>query len=252
MQGKEIDLTKIVNYIWCKNMPTFALMEAKEYGIERTYTFEEYVPEIVISKNSNRIIGNGKVFYIPDYLFEKLFGNYIKSYTLHSKLFSEIKDDIKLVMETRSWFDLTHYMGLVAENEFAKSSYRKTFMSTLYSGFLIKTIPDGIFDNTIYEFKTVQDNTVLEKQLKIAQLQADLICYLFGYDYIEVEVMSFEDMRIENITRKADFRKAEEILEEVLYNYENNLIYEYMDDFRCRNCKWINKCRSEKNEKSYF
>lgn len=244
-QGKEINLTDLANYIWCKNKPVFALLNANTYGFESESIVEENYPRILLVKKSANIMEESGFtsFKILDSVFEKHLGTRDKFIDLYTKLFSEMKTDLQLCMNNSDWSRLTRLIGSLAEAEHSKGSYQKQFMSTVYDDFLIRAIPDAIFKDTVYEFKTVQESKTLEKQIAIAELQADLTAYLFGYNNIYVQVLDLEKFKISESRRKADFNRVEEVLEEIFYSYYNNSLYQYADDYRCARCPYINQCK---------
>lgn len=246
MEGYEINLTQLADYVWCPNKPILALKRAKEIGIIGEEFFEEkeiYIPKIILAKESEKFIGNGiKVYFVPDYYFQNIFGECIKSCDLTVEVFAKIKEDLRMFLDPLEWNELTLLMGEVAEVEYGKIYNTKHIFGRVWGEFLVKVMPDAIFDDTVYEFKTVQHNKDIEKQIEIAKFQADLTCYLFGFDFVYVEVMSFEDMKVREYRYVHDFYNTINVLNEIYCNYKNNILYDLEKDFKCKNCKYENYC----------
>lgn len=107
--------------------------------------------------------------------------------------------------------------------------------------YVVLSIPDGITEEFVYEFKTVRYKFLSLFEKPVALTQADLYGYFFKRKNKRVQIYICEDNEIQTFDEPVDTENAEETLHK-FKQVEEGKLPKPPKSLKCRKCEFANIC----------
>lgn len=111
--------------------------------------------------------------------------------------------------------------------------------------FMVTGVPDGITDEFVYEFKTVENKFLLYFVRPVAFIQADLYGYFFGRPRKKVQIFIRNTGEIKTWIEPVDAARAEETLQSLWSAVRRGSPTPKPKEWKCRKCEYRERCCSK-------